>query len=217
MNKSYPLVLLLGILFFSACTNRNLRSTKNSDQLDLMNLLTTMTGEFSSAAQAKADTLFYDINLVMHPIWENDKSAKWLYVEQAVTSRMDKPYRQRVYRLSKQKDGSIESSVFELPDPARFIQGWKEPDKFKRINADSLIVRPGCAVYLKKGEDNCYSGSTKERECLSDFRGATYATSKVSICADQVISWDQGWDGDDVQVWGAETRGYIFKRKKALK
>ena len=214
MNKSYLLVFLLGTIFLSACANRNLNSTKNSDQLDLINLLNTMSGAFSSAAQAKEDSLFYDINLVMFPIWENDKSAKWLYVEQAVTSMIDKPYRQRVYRLSKQKDGSIESSVFELPAPERFIHGWKEPNTFKWINADSLIVRPGCAVYLKKGADNCYSGSTKERECLSDFRGATYATSKVNICADQVISWDQGWDGDDVQVWGAETRGYIFKRKE---
>ena len=212
MNKLFILIGLIGITSLISCANRHLNSKERFNEKELSELVQKMTGEFSSEDQAKEDSLFYDINLVMFPIWEADKSAKWLYVEQAVTKYIDKPYRQRVYRLSMAHDHIIESRVFELADPDKFIHGWTQAEIFNQINPDSLIVRQGCAVFLKK-ENNCYSGSTKDDDCKSTFRGATYATSIVSICSDQVISWDQGWNKDKQQVWGAETRGYIFKRK----
>ncbi len=214
MNKHYLLLYLSATLLLASCANRNLSSTEISNEINLDLVLKTMSGEFSSEEQAKNDSLFYDINLVMYPIWEGDKNTKWLYVEQAVTRMIDKPYRQRVYKLSEHDNGMIESSVFELPNPAKYIHGWNRPAIFKEITADSLLIRQGCAVYLKKGKDNCYTGSTKDKECLSTLRGATYATSQVTICPDQIVSWDQGWNGEDQQVWGAETEGYVFKRKK---
>lgn len=195
----------------SACANRHLTTNQDSKQKELLTVVKMMTGSFSSAEQAAIDSLFYNINLVMYPIWETNKSAKWLYVEQAVTKYIDKPYRQRVYKLTVKNDGVLESSVFELPDPKKYIHGWTQPTIFNQINPDSLIVREGCAVFLKK-ENNCYSGSTKDKECKSTLRGAAYATSQVSICADEIVSWDQGWDNTDEQVWGAEIKGYIFKR-----
>ncbi len=213
MNKLYFLVGLIGIMNLISCTDQKLNSTKDNHHEALSNLFDMMSGEFSSEEQAKEDALFYNINLVMYPIWENDKNTKWLYVEQAVTKYIDKPYRQRVYKLSINQDGLIESCVFELANPSKYIHGWENPIIFKQITPDSLILREGCAVFLKKEED-CYSGSTNNKDCKSSLRGATYVTSKVNVCKDQIISWDQGWNNKDEQVWGAETRGYIFKRKK---
>ena len=212
MNKLYPLLFLIGILCLNSCADRKLNSNKSDHQKAFHELFDMMTGEFSSEEQAKQDSLFYNINLVMYPIWEGDKNAKWLYVEQAVTKYIDKPYRQRVYKVSLKEDQSFESSVFELPNPAKYIHGWENPDIFQQITPDSLLLRQGCAVYLKKNGD-CYSGSTNNKDCESTLRGASYATSKVSVCQDQIVSWDQGWDSKDQQVWGAETKGYIFKRK----
>ena len=183
-----------------------------TEKQELNQLFEWMTGEFSSEEQAKEDSLFYHINLVMFPIWESDKTAKWLYVEQAVAAYIDKPYRQRVYRLSSSSDNGIESRVFELPGPSRFIHSWNNPALFNKITPDSLILRQGCAVYLKKN-NNSYAGSTRDKECKSSLRGASYATSMVQIYKNQIISWDQGWNADDEQVWGAETEGYIFNRK----
>lgn len=212
LHKWYFFLGLIGIIISSSCANRKLNAAKSNGQAHFSDLYEMMTGEFSSEEQAKEDSLFYNINLVMYPIWENDGNTKWLYVEQAVTKYLDKPYRQRVYKLSMQQDKTIESSVFELPGPARFVHGWQDPAIFRQIGPDSLIVRTGCAVFLKK-EGDCYTGSTRDDDCKSTLRGATYATSKVSICKDQIVSWDQGWGSDDQQVWGAETRGYVFKRK----
>lgn len=183
------------------------------NQKDLSQLFELMIGEFSSADQAKEDSSFYNINLVMYPIWENDTEAKWLYVEQAVTEFIDKPYRQRVYRVSMADENTIESRVYTLNNPEKYIHAWDNPELFGKINPDSLTLRNGCAVFLEK-DGNCFSGSTNEKDCESTLRGATYATSKVRVCDGEVISWDQGWDANDEQVWGAEKEGYIFKRKQ---
>jgi len=214
MNKLYTLVGLMILFMSTSCKSSQLTSSKTVDDNELNNLIKLMSGEFSSKEQSQRDTLFYDINLVMFQIWENDNEAKWLYVEQAVTANIRKPYRQRVYRVSKVENGLIESRVYELPNPSNYIHAWNQPSVFNQINPDSLIVREGCAVFLERNNDNCFSGSTKNKACKSTFRNAEYATSKVSVCSDQISSWDQGWDGGDTQVWGAETMGYVFKRIK---
>ncbi|MEO1627527.1 MAG: chromophore lyase CpcT/CpeT [Bacteroidota bacterium] len=210
MTRLY--LLLAFLLTLASCADRRLNAGKQTKQQEMAELYAMMCGEFSSAEQAKADSSFYDINLVMHPIWKDHKEAKWLYVEQAVTEYLKKPYRQRVYKISLAADGRIESRVYELPNPAKFVHGWENPSLFQQINPDSLVLRQGCAVFLQKTDD-CYAGSTNEKDCKSTLRGATYATSKVSVCKDQVVSWDQGWNDEDQQVWGAEIRGYVFKRK----
>lgn len=115
--------------------------------------------------------------------------------------------------MVKQSNGVIASKVYELPQPKKYIHSWNEPTLFDQINPDSLITRVGCAVLLKKNGTDSYSGSTKDKECKSTLRGASYATSKVEIFKDRIVSWDQGWDSNDQQVWGAETRGYIFMKK----
>ncbi len=212
MNKLYHFIGFFGLLILISCSNQRLNKNPDIDQKELSKLARMMTGTFSSEEQAKEDSTFYNINLVMYPIWETDKSAKWLYVEQAATSNIDKPYRQRVYKLTLNQNHIFESRIYELAHPDKFIHAWTQPDIFNQISPDSLIQRQGCAVMLKK-ENNCYSGSTVDKDCKSTLRGAAYATSQVSICADQVISWDQGWNNNDQQVWGAEVKGYIFKRK----
>jgi CpeT protein len=206
------LVLLFAfLLIWTSCATRKPVVDKQGQALD--HLLALMTGEFSSAEQAQNDTLFYDISLAMYPIWKDDASAKWLYVEQAVTIYFDQPYRQRVYRVAYAPDGSIESRVYELPQPERFIHGWKKEGLFDGITPDSLQLREGCSVFLKPKGDNCFAGATKPNACGSTLRGATYASSQVEICDGQIVSWDQGWDDKGEQVWGAETEGYVFKRK----
>ena len=204
MTKWY----LLGCLFLLAsCASQ---STKQDKEIGL--LTEWMTGEFSSQEQAEQDSAFFSINLAMYPIWQNNKEANWLYVEQAVSSMLDKPYRQRVYRIAYASDGSIESRVYELPDPSRFIQADSQSDLFKGLTPDSLLERSGCSVFLKKADNNCFKGSTKEKACQSTLRGASYATSEVQICPGQIVSWDQGWNDTDEQVWGAVKGGYIFKK-----
>ena len=62
-------------------------------------LATAMTGNFTSAEQAKADPDFKVIHLHIAPIWTERTDGPWLYMEQAAASSLDKPYRQRIYHL----------------------------------------------------------------------------------------------------------------------
>jgi len=176
-----------------------------------------MAGEFNSNEQADQDKAFFHIVLRMKPIWRDHPDGYWFYVEQAVTSSEDKPYRQRVYHLYIEDDTTIVSKVFEVKNPNQYIGAWKEEEMLKKITPDSLIDRQGCAIYLHRIDKNIYKGSTPGKECLSSLRGAAYATSEVTIWPDRLISWDRGWNNKGQQVWGAEKGGYIFVKQGRLR
>ncbi len=184
---------------------------------DLKQLAAIMAGEFSSEAQAQADSDYYHITLKMKPMWTRRKDGYWLYVEQAVASAPERPYRQRVYHVFKHDDSTLVSQVYEMQHPQAYIGAWKNPSLLTPLTPDSLIDREGCGIYLHKTGPAVFEGSTPEKACASSLRGASYASSDVTICADRLLSWDRGWNAEGKQVWGAEKGGYVFVKIGALK
>lgn len=173
-----------------------------------------MAGAFDSKAQAMQDSAnYYEIHLHMKPIWENRKDGFWLYVEQAMVSALEKPYRQRIYHVFLSGDSAIISEVYELQKPLRFAGAWRDENMLSSLTTDSLISRTGCAIILKKNPDGSFSGKTGDRSCPSSLRGASYASSEVILTEKQMISWDRGFDASGKQVWGAEKGGYIFVKR----
>lgn len=170
-----------------------------------------MTGSFSSQEQAKADTNFYDIRLEMVPIWTDRDDAIWLYVEQAASWSLDKPYRQRVYRLSKLEDQQFESAVFTINNPLHYAGAFEDTELLNELKHDSLAIKEGCSLVLEFKE-GMFIGATETGTCLSKLRGASYATSEVTIQPDQLKSLDRGYDSLGQQVWGSEYGPYIFKK-----
>lgn len=205
--------LMPWLFFLSACTtgaDKKL-NTEYTGKNNLPDLYQQMQGHFDSSEQAGADKDFFAIRLVMVPILPETSSGYWLYVEQAVAATADKPYRQRAYFLHDGQDGSLVSEVFTLKNPELYIRGW-ETGSLKNLNMEQFEKREGCAVYLQK-QDDAYIGGTRGKNCLSDLRGARYATSKVEIRDGVLTSWDQGFDANDKQVWGAVKGPYVFKKK----
>lgn len=190
----------------SACTSK-----KSVMQIEESNMVEYMTGSFDSSLQASQDSSYYDITLHMYEIWD-DRPGKWIYVEQSVSTMQDKPYRQRVYQLIPFEKGSFQSVVYTIKDQDDVIGAWKDDNIFDKYSFDDLVIREGCTVYMKKTKDG-YEGSTLKDNCKSDFRGASYATSIVSVNGRTIKSWDQGFDNKGKQVWGAEKGGYVFVRK----
>jgi CpeT protein len=199
------LIFCTGVLF--ACNTSKKLSNETTVQLDELQRM--MTGTFKSAEQAARDSAFFDISLQMYPIWQD--KGHFLYVEQAVTAMQSKPYRQRIYQLEPGKKGTIRSVVYTLPDPEAYIGAWKKPSKFDQLSIDDLTLRKGCAVILTKQDDGSFTGSTDGNSCESTLRGASYATSKVTIKDGLIVSWDQGFNDEGEQVWGATKGGYEFK------
>jgi CpeT/CpcT family (DUF1001) len=179
---------------------------------ELQKLERYMTGAFSSAAQSKEDSRFFDIRLYMIPIWRERTDGPWLYVEQAAAAKLDKPYRQRVYRLRALPDGRVESQVFLLPgDALRFANAWQRPESLKEVSPEQLVPREGCSILLVD-EGDALRGSTVGQACPSELRGATYATSEVTVKDGTLFTWDRGYDAQNQQVWGSEHGPYRFER-----
>ena len=172
-----------------------------------------MVGAYSSAAQAAADPDNYrDVRLHMTEIWIGAADARWLYIEQAMASALEKPYRQRVYRLTAAPGGGVVSTVYTLPgDPLTFAGAWRTPERFNSLKPADLTERAGCAITLRWRSDRAdFVGSTTGADCPSDLRGAAYASSEVVVSSGELRSWDRGFDAAGKQVWGADKGPYIF-------
>ena len=167
-----------------------------------------------NAAQAKAEPDdYFDIQLVMVPIWTDRTDGRWLYVEQAAANSTDRPYRQRVYRLAREDEETLRSDVFTLPgDPLEYAGCWRKGTPLAEIGPADLAQRDGCSIILLRTGPERYAGGTVGEGCESSLRGAAYATSDVIVTPTRLVSWDQGWDESGKQVWGATEGGYIFEK-----
>lgn len=204
-----------------ACTGCVATGPQPSKAIVVADLL---VGDFSSADQAKLDPEFREVVLHARRIWagpnhpQDTGDAVWLYVEQAMAEAQEKPYRQRVYRISELGGvhaGTVRSEVFEFKDgPERFVNCWKDGcAAIEAIGPDALVPREGCAIDLTKdGATGGWTGSTHAQDCVSTLRGASWASSEVVLLPGLLETWDRGFDAAGQQVWGAVKGPYRFVR-----
>jgi hypothetical protein len=215
--KIYLSILFICIIVIVSSCSGDSNDNNARMESDLSRLVSWMTGSFSSQEQSQKDSSYFDIRLEMVPIWHQRSDAHWLYIEQAAATSLDRPYRQRVYRLTQIDDSTFQSRVYTFNDPSRFVGAWKGEIPLHDFSPDSLIERYGCDIILHKDGDTAFIGSTVGKNCSSDLRGAAYATSEVRITADMLFSWDRGFDASDNQVWGAQKGGYVFRKLDNLR
>jgi CpeT protein len=172
-----------------------------------------LVGDWSSAEQSAKDPSFQDIVIHIRPIWTDRTDGMWMYVEQAMAASADRPYRQRVYQMVTAPDGSTESRIFELPgDPIVHAGAWKRPQPLDDLEPELLQPRAGCTVHLTRQKGGPFTGATRSGECATEYRGATYTMSDVTLSADELATWDRGYDAKGTQVWGSTSGPYIFRR-----
>jgi CpeT protein len=205
MKKTVLLVLLFTAVLIGCKSAQP--TTTNGDSKEMTELLSIMQGSYSSEKQSKKDTSYFNISLRMVPIWKN--RGHYLYVEQAMFTKQEKPYRVRIYKLT-QKGETFVSEIHTLKNEKEWIGKWKTPESFDALSEKDVELKPGCEVVLKRIGKNKFVGQTGEKSCASELRGASYATSKVTVTKDKILSWDQGFDKEGKQVWGAEKGGYEF-------
>lgn len=209
---SNTLLVICFAVLCSACSPLRHTTSENVDDVELNTLASLMTGTFSSEQQAQLDSDYYNISLIMTEIWSERTDGIWLYVEQAVATSLDKPYRQRVYHLQHPAQNIFTSDIYTIKDALTFTGLQSDSTKKSKLTFDLLELKDGCTVTLEKKGDT-YVGGTEGSACPSDLRGATYATTKIELRNGQLISWDQGFDASGNQVWGATKGGYIFIRQ----
>lgn len=207
--KKTLLIAILIITIASCKSNQNLVSKSESN---LKELITIMQGSYSSEKQSIKDTSYFNISLRMVPIWKN--KGHYLYVEQALFKKQDKPYRVRIYKITQRSENEFISEIHTLKNEKDWVGKWATPEAFDAISENDIDLKPGCGVVLQRVSKNKFVGSTGEKTCPSELRGASYASSKATVLSNEIISWDQGFDKEGKQVWGATKAGYVFEKLK---
>ena len=203
MKKTIILLTFIS-LFISCKSSQDNTSSTSKEMSELVNI---MQGSYSSEKQSIVDTTYFNISLRMVPIWKN--KGHYLYVEQAMFKKQEKPYRVRIYKLTQKGDAFI-SEIHTLKNEKEWIGKWKTPEAFDSLSENDIELKQGCAVTLKRIGKNKFIGQTGNKTCPSELRGASYASSKVTVTQNEILSWDQGFDKNGKQVWGAEKGGYHF-------
>jgi hypothetical protein len=204
---------LLGVpLLLASCASAVAIEMEPEDGLTF--LAQCLTGTFDSVSQAEADPdEYFPVRMHAFPIWSERADGPWLYVEQALLTTPERPYRQRVYRLATTEQG-YRIEVYELPEPALSFAGLPAAE-FPPLTPEELALRSGCALDLELialGGRPAFAGSTAERACPTNRSGATYATSVVTLTSKVLETWDRGFADGGEQVWGAVPGPYRFVR-----
>lgn len=208
MKKTITLLSLL--IVFIGCKSSQDASSKNS--AEMRELVAIMQGHYSSEKQSKADEDYYNISLRMTPIWKN--KGNYLFVEQAIFDKQDKPYRVRVYKVTQKSENEFISEIYTIKNEKDWTGKWATPKVYDKLTGADIELKQGCQVTLKRVGKNKFVGSTGDKTCPSELRGASFANSKVTVLENQILSWDQGFDKDGKQVWGATKGAYEFIKMK---
>lgn len=168
-------------------------------------------GEYNSSAQNAKDTNYFNVSLIMFPIWEKETDARYFYVEQAMVGKEDKPYRQRVYKVYQTGPNTIVSAIYTIKKQEEFVKLQESPKKQKALKKEDIDYKEGCDVYLEY-DDAIFKGGTNGKKCSSNLRGAKYTSTEVEVYEDKLISWDRGFTENGIHVWGATAGGYIFDK-----
>jgi hypothetical protein len=218
VKTSILLVLSLALLSAVALGPATRPSAVAPVDDDVRALARGLTGSFNSKAQSEADSSYFNVLLHMVPIWTDRTDGIWLYVEQAMSTTPDAPYRQRVYRVLRRDDGKLVSEVYLLPgsreEVLKYAGAWKSDKPLDGLTPDKLISRAGCEMILSANPDGSFKGGTQGKNCPSELNGAAYATSEAEVLPRQLRTWDRGFNSSDTQVWGAKKGPYIFDREK---
>lgn len=133
----------------------------------------------------------------------------FLYQEQAIFPRINKPYRQRILEISPSRlTQTVRSRSFKLIDESQWVNFCDRADK---TITPSNFPESICSVYLSATTTG-FSGSTQATGCPANFRGATTIRNRIELFATGMNTWDRGYNTQGKQVWGAGDEPYQFRR-----
>lgn len=198
-NYLYSILLLVAL---SSCNTIN--------QTPEEELYSYLDGTFTSERQSEEDSSYYDVTLNFTPIWK-EKEGLWVYAEQALSDAIQRPYTQKIYKISRGEEGRTIMKPYEIKEPKDFHGGWLDPSIFESLSPEAISPLPGCIIYFNK-EENKFVGKTEGKNCESTTTGSKYLTSHFTVFPDKLISWSRGYSSDDTLVWGKTEGGYVLEK-----
>jgi len=183
-----------------------------------------LSGKMDTSAQAIANPKAPNVQMTtcrIELLTPADSESIFLYQEQAMSTSLDKPYRQRFLEISPSPlSQSVRSRSFKPADPTRWSglcdsrkdRFTNRADNPKQITNLSDLGTPICNVFLKQ-VGTIYLGNTPIDGCPANVRGAVRITNHIELTPASMNTWDRGFDAQGKQVWGAKTESYQFRRQ----
>ncbi|MBM0740264.1 chromophore lyase CpcT/CpeT [Phormidium sp. CLA17] len=176
-----------------------------------------LVGKMDTSAQAIANPKAPNVQMTTCRIGlvaQAEPQSIFLYQEQAMSTSLDKPYRQRFLEISPSSlSQSVRSRSFKPTDPTRWAGLCdRTSDSIERTVNLSDLGTPVCNVFLKQVGTG-YMGNTPVDGCPAKVRGAVRITNHIELAPASMNTWDRGFDAQGKQVWGAKTEAYHFRRQ----
>ncbi|MBE9030169.1 chromophore lyase CpcT/CpeT [filamentous cyanobacterium LEGE 11480] len=135
----------------------------------------------------------------------------FLYQEQAIFPRLNQPYRQRILEISPSPlTQTVRSRSFKLTDKTQWVNLC---DRAQKTISQRDFPTDICSVFLKATNEG-FIGTTQATGCPANFRGATIIRNRIRLFPNGMQTWDQGFNAQGEQVWGAKGEPYEFRRPK---
>ena len=90
-----------------------------NDPKFLNDFFAIMQGNYSSKNQSKTDKTYYHIILRMTPIWKT--KGHYMYVEQALFTKQNKPYRIKIYKYIQKNNNEIINEIYGIKNEQKWI------------------------------------------------------------------------------------------------
>lgn len=211
MPRLWSLPTLLLGLWLSGSQLAKAQTAQLSQQ-DVDAVVDYLIRPMDTQAQAERDPRFVGVQMTTCPIQVTgqtpEQPAVYLYQEQALTERIDDPYRQRFLQIALSKDSTrVESRTFKPATPEAWTGLCQQTEP--TIDA-SVMGQLVCVVGLRPSPLG-YVGSTPEEGCPVNLRGAVRLTNTIVLHKDGMDTWDRGFDPNGIQVWGARAEPYRYR------
>lgn len=168
-----------------------------------------LIGTMDTSAQAVIDRNAPDVRITTCSIQVGDTEATFLYQEQALSLKLNLPYRQRFLQILPSADNRVESISYKPTHPEAWIGLCNKPE-FDRIVPLPELGETVCTLILQRDGEG-YLGTTPEEGCATHYRGAVRITNQVQLTQGTMETWDRGFDAQGNQVWGAQDESYQYR------
>lgn len=214
MSKTKITICLAFACAFTSGTATYAETAVPIDQ-QVKEVVSHINGAMDTSAQANANPKAPNVRITACKVRVEETGSlnspqAFLYQEQALSRKLNQPYRQRFLRIAPSADRrSVESTVFKPATPAAWTGLCGKPEA-ERVVKISDIGKSTCSVFLQHQGDK-YVGDTKAGGCPSDYKGAVRITNHIVLHQAGMDTLDRGFDAAGKQVWGAKEEPYQFR------
>lgn len=193
-------------------------TTSNNNRITPEAVVTYLEGVMTTNDQANNNPDFVSVQMttcriaIPDAMVQTPPDAIYLYQEQALSTDLSEPYRQRFLQIVPGDNNRVDAHSYKLEAPEQWtgLCEQSEEDALPLVGAIALDS-PVCTVSLRPAAIGGFVGSTPAGGCSANVRGALSITNIVVLHADGMDTWDRGFDADGNQVWGAEAIPYRYR------